>query len=458
VGRVATTLAGLGDGFADGDQGAIRTASGRLERFSWHEDIGLWVGREHTSMFQVDGTGEDMGIVIGGGSYPGLNTDVAANPAWSTDSSAFRADNFGFGQEFVQDMKQMFDAGFVLQEHLVADLSIGGDPAFDGSMWVNWFGLDQGASFLSPAETNHGLPIGLTRDDPSVLNHAWFSRSSGWQYSPVSGLQDPAAAHGYPEWYGQNLMARRFCASYRWVSGVVGVNTPDKQDKPPIDSVFSLNLADDLSLPHGAAVSQWSDYAGFGATLSQPNPTFQPVIDRTLIPGHSVVLFDGVDDRLNSPIVPNHSPLAQPLSVFMVLKQFVGGPAQQVWISGGSAGGASAPIFYRGDGTDQVDLWLGTGGDMIYHRSSAWPSPFMVMSYVANGANSTIWEDKTLKAGPTDDGSAGWGALAIGAEPNGTLPAHIAVAAMIVVYRAVTDTERRALVDWLRAKCGLPAI
>lgn len=434
MGRVATTVAQLADGAYDGEQAVIILPSGFREPLIWNGTH--WVGRARPTMRQVDNIGMSSPGNPSGWRYPGDHKEV---PDPSVNGTAF-----GF-----QILKQLyaaeyFAAGLRLQEHLQAQLRVVDPAPGVPEMALAWYDLLPGADFLSPPPYNFGVHLVAERDEVSFR---WAS--TGWQDSPAAA--PPAGSHFYPELYltGPAANFRNFFAQHRWIAGPAGgsVSPAVASKYPPIGSVAAWHVADDVPVADGGAVADWPDYSGRGRSLLQAAATKRPVVRRDGAGALRHVRFDGVNDLLRtgapSLLIP------QPCTVFMLMRQRAAGATQQAWLGPDSGNPA---LLYRGDATDQVNVWAG-GTDLVYHRSSAWPSSWVVWTFLLDGANTKVWENG-VQVAAGDAGGAGFQGITLANNVGETLPAAIDVAELIVSYKAATTGERQAVEAQLLAKAA----
>lgn len=432
MGLVSETVAGLGTPSEDGTVGLIRTASGHEVELYWNATQGAWLSKPRVAMRQKANVG--------------MRTDGAA-ATWKYPLGVESPDpgvnsvQFGFQIHKALGFGDLWAAGLRLQEHLSAEMfTSGGSSAPE--IALNWYYLNEGDAFLTPVPTNQGVHL-VGDNDPFVYH--FFS--TGWQNSPIAA---PAAGtHGYPEIYtfGTAVSFRNFAARYRWVAGDVGAEGSAEQAAklPAVGNLLGWYAADNIPVVDGGAVAEWADYSGRGQAFQQATGAKRPSVQSA--GGIRYVSFDGVDDCLKTigEIVSGN-----PFTIFLVLRQNAGGATQQVWLG---QKGAGAPLFYRGDATDQVNAWVG-GTDLIYHRASPWPSPFMVWTAVCNGATTTLYEGGTQVASG-DAGSVGLPGLTLGSNGSETLPAQIDVAEVILAFKAATTQERTDVVAYLQTKYGL---
>ena len=435
---VSTTVTGLGIPDVDGVEGIIDLPSGVREFLRWNLAQQAWVGRAHPSMHQVDNVGMRSDGDPNLWKYPGDHIEIP-NPRLGTVQ-------FGFQIHKLLDAYEFWAAGLRLQEHLAVEMKgTSGLSDANPEIALAWYNLTDGENFLSPLSYNNGVRVSGNKD---IYNYRWFS--SGWQNTLIE--QPPQAGDNwYPEIYllGPQASFRNFTARHRWVAGTVGgVGGSDQASKyPPLDDIFLWNRASSIPLIDGATVSEWPDFSGRGFALSQSTLAKRPVIRRDGVGQMRHVRFDGVDDILRSVAIT-----AQPITIFLVLRQNVGGGVQQVWAGNNAAG---APLIYRGDATDQVNVWANAGSDLIYHRAAPWPMPFTIWSAVINGASTNIWEGLTqVSAG--DPGASGFGAgIVIGNNHAESLPAKIDIAEIIVSFKAAFAPERTAVINYLDAEYNI---
>jgi hypothetical protein len=431
MGRIASSVSGLGTA-SDGAEGIVRLDSSRQVRLRWNQSAGVWVSAPQWSMRQTS----NVGLSTNGSSlawkYPGASTEIPFDPAEKGS---------GFYIHMLTDAGAYWAAGLRLQEFLTGRILDIGPGVTTPEFALNWYPLAPGDGFLSPTPTNQGVRLFGELAQPKARFY-----TSGWQ-NTVLATSPTAGQDLYPEIYQYGSIANlwNFTARRRWVSSDATAAGPPSFARPPIANLINWHVADDIPVANGAAVGDWADYSGWGRNLVSSG-TKRPVLNKNTLNGHATVAFDGVNDIMQTPVAAAN----QPWSAFLVMRQRASGGTQQVWLG---TNGASAPLFYRGSATDQVNLWLG-GTDLTYARGSNWPSPWIVISIVCNGASTNIWEGKTLKA-TGDAGSFGFTGLVIGNNFAETLPAAIDVAEIILAYKAADSTERNAVIDQLNTKYGL---
>lgn len=419
---------------ADGDVAELRAGGSRV-RLTWNAARQVWVSAPSFTVRMIDAT-----------TMRDTSSGYIQQASPSNDPPLLNETGIGFQLEPVVDAKALWDAGLRLQERLSGELAWSEDvPSTAPYVYVNWYEFQVGSQFLSPVPTNPGVQlVGLT-GVPVVMHFC----STGWQNSPVAAPSQPT---WYPELYGGHLLrVGRLNAERRWAcgAGLAGAGDADGSGLPP--HVLYLHRwfeAEHIALPDGALVDFWGDKSGFHQGFSSSG-SHRPSLARAGLNGRAYLSFDGVDDYMTYQVGAG-----QPFEIYLVMRQRAGGTSPQVWVDG-----LNTPfLIYRGDDTDQVDLYANGSGDLIYHRGSPWPSPWMVLSASFNGDATTVWENKTLKAtgGAGKPGVAGPGlGLTLGARRSLDLFSALDVAEVVVYLTNHTTTERQHIVDWLNAKYGV---
>lgn len=175
------------------------------------------------------------------------------------------------------------------------------------------------------------------------------------------------------------------------------------------------------------AVSTWADQTGFARHLVQATGSAQPTAQ-----ADGSVLFDGSNDYMNTAAFA----LAQPLTVYLVMKQVTWGGAGQAHFIDGAANNTMA-IWAEGS-TPAIDAYAGARIGNNYNLAvDTWG----VVCAVFNGASSLLQVDDTT---PTtgDCGSGIAGGIALGAAYAGTANANIQVKELIV-YSDAHDAGQR---------------
>lgn len=432
-----TSAAGLGTPTADGTQALLRVGSApaRQEILTWNLAQQAWIGKPTYTVRMID----QMPMID-------INSGYIQQKAPDNEPPQLNDQAVGFQLEPVPDAKLFWDAGLRLQEKLTGEIKWN-QLSTNPFVYVNWYEFDVGTSFLAPVPTNPGVVL-----NGIPLFFAASFASTGWQNSPIAA---PTHATWYPELYGANLVKiARFNAQRRWVYGAItgGITSDGSAKAPPIrDFLEHWYQADDIPQANGTSVALWPDQSGRGNHFVQTTSTAQPTLTRNTLNGKAVVSFDGSTDYMLST-----GGGAQPVTIYLVLRQRAGGTDPQVWLDGRAA----SFLVYRGSSTDQVDVYAGgASGDLIYHRGSNWPSPYMVWSGSFSGDTTTIWENKTLVAtgggGQPGTGGPSSGFMLGARRTTNDLQASIDVAEMLMYLTNHNSTQRNQTIDYLNAKYNL---
>lgn len=196
--------------------------------------------------------------------------------------------------------------------------------------------------------------------------------------------------------------------------------------------------ADLISSSDGNALSVWNDLSGNSRTLSQGTASFRPIFKVGIVNGHSVVRFDGADDRF-SPIAFD---APQPPLIVLVgqLRSLTAGTAFQP-ISGGQ-------VVHQINTSDAHILFAGS--NLI--GPTATTDPFVLLA-LFNGAASMVQVNSAMvvgNAGTSSSTGMGMGALSGGGNPT---PLDAAFAGMIAPLPASRFLRR--LHRELRARFGV---
>lgn len=211
-----------------------------------------------------------------------------------------------------------------------------------------------------------------------------------------------------------------------------------------------LDASQIAGLNDGDAVATWADVSGNGRDVTQASATARPTYQTAEVNGLPVVRCDGVDDFLAtaSSIVA-----AQPVTVFLVLREN-GGGIGQYYFDGGSAGTDRCSMAGSYSGTpDELALFAGS---VVAGTTQTHPMPLVLLRAVFNGASSAIFRNSTSYL----TGNAGAQALSVGitvgARFNGVSPLNGDICDLLV-YDSVLSVGNAALVEnYLRSKWGTP--
>ena len=193
------------------------------------------------------------------------------------------------------------------------------------------------------------------------------------------------------------------------------------------------------------SVGLWQDQSGNGKHASQTQvsaPDKRPILKLGIAP-LPMIRFDGVDDFLTSVL----SGLAQPFTVFMVVKNLNLAPAADQNFYRGSSGA----VFYTNHGdSDKLTMF---GGSVL--GSSAPSSGAHVYTQIWNGASSAAYGDGTLLFSGNAGASGIVGALNIGAGTSGGSNTAVDLGDFIVCSGALASDPRQQIESWLKPRWGV---
>jgi hypothetical protein len=211
---VASTLAGLGTPTEDRREGVLELPSGRTIELTWRKGVAGWFQEAPDLTF----TQHEPLAMRGEGTTTWSYVYSAENPL---PADQVPARGFGFDIHMELNPREVWDAGFRMQEFLCAAVmsqEAGARQDVDGGNGqcaAAWFSLAHGDPFLSPASENHGVRL----RGPLPASNVWRWWATGWLNSPVA--QPASGVNWYPNWYssGPSLNFRWFRAVRRWVGG-----------------------------------------------------------------------------------------------------------------------------------------------------------------------------------------------------------------------------------------------
>ena len=435
---VATTIDDFGTPTDDGTLGIIQTAGAR-EALIWNDAQQAWIGRSRYTCRMSDAM-----------AMRPTSSGYIQSKEPDNEPPLLREAGFGFQLHQVTCATELWNAGLRIQECLSGELEfLSGYNAFP-SVWMNWYQFDPNDSFLAPDPPfAAGIP-GVVLSGDAEENVARFY-STGWQNSPID---TPIKASWMPDFYGDSIArVKRFTARYRWVGGTVGgLGGSDLESRPP----FVANLAwwlnaDTITQTNGHAIDEWLDLSGHNRHLYQSSAGAKPTLVRNALNGHSAVRFDGSNDMLAN----NTGQLNQPVTVFMVIQDNLASSGTHVWFDAGP--NATIWLIYR-DSTNEVHLYQGGSGDLIYTRGSSWPMSYTILTAVINGNSTKVYEGLTLKAsgGGGNPGTATLGpGITLGARRDASLYSQVDIAEVLIYGGGLSDGDRTAVEGYLSAKYGL---
>lgn len=452
---MAATVDDLGVPDEDGVLGTIHVdPSVQPEHLVWDLAAQRWVGRARYTCRMID---EPFGSIQGGSiaawDYAGASSGAAPDNPSAVNFPFSDPNDKGFQPHHWPRPDLLYGAGLRMQESLQCEILVG--DGLTPRVAINWYELDENDPFLSPPPLNIGVELVGIPDNNNLFRFA----ASGWQNSPVAV---PTKTKWYPLPYlkgSSGFHCRKLTARARLIGRPTAIGGPglgagggvDFRSLPPLTrKLCSQNVADNIPLADGASVSEWIDASTYGRHFQQASGTKKPLLVRNAPGwnGHAVVRFDGVNDVLHALSGEGALAVLPPFVVFLALKQYATGGAQQVWHEGLAS---AQPLIYRSDAVDALGVWDG-GAELTYHIPGGWAAePRLIISAKIDGAASDVWHNNTEVLSGSMGANAFTGA-SLGAAWDDTLPAKIEVAEYLVYADTLTDPERTAIVDYLNAK------
>ena len=226
---------------------------------------------------------------------------------------------------------------------------------------------------------------------------------------------------------------------------------------------------------NGSSVNTWQDQSGNGNDAIQSNANRQPLFVNNELSGKPVIRFDGSNDKLG---FTGSLPMTQ-ISFFIVIKQYQGtkNPDEEVPVTfGGTDMTLGKQYFFvtRDPSTSNPDNVIAVGFDPNHSALVTEPNiaAYDQWNYFSVVTDQTIWNTsikwngKNVTASlvgsnaslsvPLGDGLGNGGGIG-GADnvPEGTLAAICDVAELIVYNRAVSDSERSYIENYLSQKYNI---
>lgn len=185
----------------------------------------------------------------------------------------------------------------------------------------------------------------------------------------------------------------------------------------------------DKGISIATGVNQWFDQSGNNNHLNQVTLGRQPTVISSEINGYPGLIFDGVDDYLQTSFT-----LVQPETVFIIVKMLSWTLNDQI-IDG--AAGDSMLLQESGGGTDPIRLY---GGAFLGPSLDLPVGNLGLITAIYNGASSLLQiNNATIFSG--NGGTASASGFTIGAGAGGSFNAHIVIAEAIVLSGAATNNE-----------------
>jgi hypothetical protein len=211
----------------------------------------------------------------------------------------------------------------------------------------------------------------------------------------------------------------------------------------------------------GTSVTQWNDKSGNSRNISQATTANQPTYSSV----NSEIVFDGTNDILSNATVGAVD--LSSVTLISVMKMNSGGATEDLTMGIGQTsnvgkirtlyrGGNQTTVGFAGWGTDvgtSTHSWDIGGG---YHIFSGWNTALAASSNIRlsrDGVTPTVHSPSGSLV-PSVDG------FSVGSLQGGSVTNYysaISVKEIVVLYSAVTDTNRQLIEGYLAHKWGLQA-
>jgi hypothetical protein len=245
-------------------------------------------------------------------------------------------------------------------------------------------------------------------------------------------------------------------------------NTSMAQTLPPSDLLLWLRADAGADTLNGT-VSRWHDQSGNGNDAIQTTTSRQPLLVANILNGKPVIRFDGLDDRL---AFTSSTPMSK-FTIFMVVKNEPGGGLNpdHVIAFGPLGGNWDQWYFILFMGVDNVTDRIEIGGPDGGIRAVApnlsaygeWRNISVVTNQTIysttlrwNGNNATMTPVVGTNMAINAPMGTGGGIAGTDGDPSGNkLTAKSDFAEVIIYNRAVTDSERTEVENYLSVKYNI---
>jgi hypothetical protein len=212
---------------------------------------------------------------------------------------------------------------------------------------------------------------------------------------------------------------------------------------------------------NGSTVSQWNDKSGNSRNISQVTTANQPTYSSV----NSEIVFDGTNDILSNASVGAADLVS--VTIITVMKMNSGGGTEDVLMGIGETGSVGRiRTFYRGPSQTTVGFagWAADVGTSThswdigggYHIFSGWNTALGASSNVRlsrDGVTPTVHSTSGSLVASVNGFSVG----SLRGSLVGNYYSAISVKEIVVLYSAVTDTNRQLIEGYLAHKWGLSA-
>ena len=210
--------------------------------------------------------------------------------------------------------------------------------------------------------------------------------------------------------------------------------------------------ADDLADANGTAIGTWVDKMGsYNAT--QADAAKKPAVIENCISTRKCLRFDGSNDNLQTASIT----LNTGMSVFAVTKTITVG--KELFIEQGANAGTVAGFYICGN----LNSWCRRITSQHYDAGVAiWlPTVSSIAAYVyISGDKGYVYKNGVIQSSATTGVSQGAGTssgvINIGSRDGGaSLPSNADLSEIIIFNRALSDSERIQIEDWLGSYYGI---
>lgn len=195
---------------------------------------------------------------------------------------------------------------------------------------------------------------------------------------------------------------------------------------------------------NGAKVTQWNDQSGNSNHLTQATEDKQPGFSASQLNGYPAIVFDGVDDVLDTAAFT----LNQPETVFIIFKQTTWTDNDTIF---DGLGGNSGRLFQRTT-TPNIGTYAGDFGPPSADLAV---NTFGLITCILNGASSVLQVNNNAESTTGSVGSSNMGGFTLGDFGDGGAAANISVVEVIVMEAAASADERTSVKNYVSERYGI---